>query len=638
MSLITTMGQPSSPLFLTGEAVTGIDLTGLDYYYKKKEQADENLRKKLADQAPEIKEFDQKINALPGEKTYLYQKYVEKRNKISEGVKKYGGVWAVYVNTPEGRADLAALSENPYDATMADRNYMRWEGAVGDMTKEGTGKNIYLDQNFRPVVYKDKAGRVRYARNEDFLQTQAQEVEFDQNGRLAAKDYSITKGDSEDVTNEIRQFATAVGSSSSESSKPVLGTYFDPNTGTYGQGSSVMGGYDAYNYIMNTQVGSSSNSAQLNDAVGVISNSLSIEAQQGVWQEIYSGAEGKKTVTFYDPESNTEEYVDYKKLDSDENYRNKVYQGYVYKRVKQGVAPFRESSSKSNIGIQVLGKAEGAGINDQKNKNEGYFSLAMQGKIGADKRDPQTTYVYDSKTGKYVAQGYDALVFKNNYADEKLSTLNQGLAAKPKTLGEIGASNFIYQGTNNNLFTNPEMRQSKVTSYNALQTGPPLIKDTTNGGMRTMTAEETTRYQNLAKKDQSKLTSDEKAFMDASTPGMYWNATIVVPESVIDSESGPKMVDAEGKLVDVVKENFWFGINDIQDTEEGSVTVDDDGNYIMQVLIPASRGDALIGASQSQEDQTLNRFINEEQLIIDDIFKNQQQIQQNQQNFQNSLY
>lgn len=298
MSLITTMGQPSSPLFLTGEAVTGIDLTGLDYYYKKKEQADENLRKKLADQAPEIKEFDQKINALPGEKTYLYQKYVEKRNKISEGVKKYGGVWAVYVNTPEGRADLAALSENPYDATMADRNYMRWEGAVGDMTKEGTGKNIYLDQNFRPIVYKDKAGRVRYARNEDFLQTQAQEVEFDQNGRLAAKDYSITKGDSEDVTNEIRQFATAVGSSSSESSKPVLGTYFDPNTGTYSQGSSVMGGYDAYNYIMNTQVGSSSNTAQLNDAVGVISNSLSIEAQQGVWQEIYSGAEGKKLLLF----------------------------------------------------------------------------------------------------------------------------------------------------------------------------------------------------------------------------------------------------------------------------------------------------------------------------------------------------
>tara|TARA_R110000868_G_scaffold222728_7_gene474583 strand:+ start:811 stop:2748 length:1938 start_codon:yes stop_codon:yes gene_type:complete len=644
MALISTMGAPSSPLFLTGDTAIGVDLSGLDYYYKKKEAADEKLADKLKKQAPEIKEFDQKIDALPGQKLHLYEQYVEKRNKVSEGVKKYGGVWAIYANTPEGRADLGAMGEDPYSFTMAEKNLQRWDDVSKKMTSDGLGKNIYIDQNFRAQGIKDKDGRIRYARNEDFLQEQSRAVPLDEKGRIASQDYSITTGDSEDFIKEVSAFATKAGSSSSETAQPVLGTYYDEATGTYKKGSSVLGGNDAYNYIMNTESGSSSNKRQLRDAQGVIANSLSTEAQQGVWQEIYAanegkGANGRGSVTYWNADTNQQEYIDYDKLDNDEVYRNEVYQGYVAKRVRDTVKPLETTTSKSKSSLQSMGAATGQGeYEKEKATQEGYVALFATGQIQGDETRNEISYVYDPKAKKYVPQQYQTQILSNQYLDSQLAGQNKTLETNPVTLNGAGVKNFIYKGTNNVVGANSGMGNAQITRYNGLQTGNPLVKE--GGTYREASTEEVANYDRIMKIDESSRTNADKEFIDKTQPGLYWNVSVVIPEGTIDNNQGPKYIDENGQPVDAVGESsgpFWYGVNNIATSEEGSIQ-NVDGDYKTDVLIPAMRGTQLVGSSAPQENATLSRFEQEQQLIIDNIFNNQLKLQQDSQNANNFIY
>ena len=85
MALISSMGNSSSPLFLQSGESLGLNIAPLEYYYKKKEAADEDLAKKLSAK-PKLNEFDEKLNALAGQKESLKNIYNQKMGVVNKGV------------------------------------------------------------------------------------------------------------------------------------------------------------------------------------------------------------------------------------------------------------------------------------------------------------------------------------------------------------------------------------------------------------------------------------------------------------------------------------------------------------------------------------------------------------------------
>lgn len=524
MALFNNMGESSSPLFLTGDTALGLDIAPLQYYYKKKEEADADLAKKLTAK-PELPEF--KADALPGQKEVLESLYKQNMQSISKGLKKYGGLWGIYANSEEGKSDIAKLDISAYNLEMGETNKKRFAGASASVTNEGKSNVRYLDPNGRPMVIKDKNGKVRYATNEDMLQERSKDYAYDPDtGQLLAMDFNYTRGDSKTVNTEIAALASAAKSSSSSTASPVFAPQQDPNTGEVFYGSSIMQGHDAYNYISYVKQGGSSNKSQLNAAVEVLRTNLSKDSQDAIVNEIYDGAEAKRAVVVNMPVEDDngkvsfkQQRVDYKKFDEDDVYRQQVIDAYTTDRVLQGVQPFVQTSSTYEESYNILGKAEGQGYGDKSEQELGLTQMIISGQIQPSLENVQGSRFVQKEDGTYEEKPQAVKEFYGPAVQEAYGAYNLSLASNPRTITELfGQTGMLLGGTaiNSTGNTDPIVQSVKGFSYRS-----PMIQD------------ESGNWRNINEKEQ-KLYEDTKAIYDSG-------AALSESQKAIMTNFGPKL-------------------------------------------------------------------------------------------------
>ena len=628
MALFNTMGESSSPLFLTADTSGGLDLGPLEYYYKKKEAADADLAKKLTTK-PELPEF--KADALPGQKDVLELMYKKSMYDIKKGVEKYGGLWGIYANSEEGKRDIAGLNITQYNLEMGETNKKRFQGASASVTQEGKSNVRYLDSNGRPMVIKDKNGKVRYATNEDMLQERSKDRAYDpQTGELLAMDFNYTRGDSKTINTEIAALASAVKSSSSSTASPVFAPQQDPNTGEVFYGSSIMQGHDAYNYISYVKQGGSSNKSQLNAAVEVLRTNLSKDSQDAIVNEIYDGAEGKRAVVVNMPvEDNNgkvsfkQQRVDYKKFDEDDVYRQQVIDAYTTDRVLQGVQPFVQTSSTYEESYNILGKAEGKGYGDKENTNLGITALITESRL-----NPSTT----SKVDNYISNGDGTFTlstenieqYRGEPVESAYSQFNASLAANPTRLSQqFGNTPFILGGYVQNVTGETDPVVHKVLGFSMR---PPMVQDD-SGQWRNINKQEQALYDAAFAKKQSNqpLTEADKQNLARYGPQYFMDLQVSFGSDA-DSE-GFKVINQETGQPESIQEGF-LNFDWTSDASDPYGVYESNDNFGGVISIPAS---SFMGL-EAQTDKQFEGNVELQKQRLEQSFNTFIQLQQNQQN------
>jgi hypothetical protein len=593
MALFDTMGESSSPLFLTADTAGGLDLGPLEYYYKKKEAADADLAKKLTAK-PDLPEF--KADALPGQKDVLELMYKKSMSDIKKGVQKYGGLWGIYANSEEGKRDIAGLNITQYNLEMGETNKKRFQGVSSSVTQEGKSNVRYLDPSGKPIYFKDKDGKIRSATNEDMLQMKAKDRAYDpQTGELLAMDFNYTRGDSKTVNNEIFGLAEKAKNTSWATGNPVLQPYSDGQGGVL-YGSNVMQGYDAYNYITYVKNEGSSNKQQLNAAIGVLYNNLSQDAKDGILNEIYDGREGKRGISVSMPTEDKngkvtfkQERIDYEKFDTDDVYRQQVIDAYTIDRVSEGTKPFISTSSKVEQSYNVLGKAEGLGFGDQQKQADlGFTQLLLEGKITPSNENAKYNRLVDDGDGTYTLVAEQGGEFYGKAVDDAYGDLNAQLQKSPQLLTQVfGNTGMMIYGTvlNTTEKVNPMVESVAGFSYKS-----PMVQDE-NGNWRNINKSEQSLYDAAkAKKDSGQeLTEAEIGHIDKYGPQLYMDLNVnfgdedrTVNYQIINPETGEK---------EPITNATWYslGIYDYTSDVGELAGIEERGeNWVGTISIPAN--------------------------------------------------
>lgn len=631
MALFNTMGESSSPLFLTADTSGGLDLGPLEYYYKKKEAADADLAKKLTTK-PELPEF--KADALPGQKDVLELMYKKSMYDIKKGVEKYGGLWGIYANSEEGKRDIAGLNITQYNLEMGETNKKRFQGASASVTQEGKSNVRYLGPDGKPIYFKDKNGNIRSATNEDMLQMRAKDRAYDpQTGELLAMDFNYTRGDSKTVNNEM--FALYEKAKSTSSENKGLTPKYDPNTGQYYYGSDIMQGYDAYNYITYVKQGYSSNKEQLNAAVGVLYNNLSQDAKDGILNEIYDGREGKRVVSVNMPVESKDgkitfksETVDYDKFDSDTAYRQQVIDAYTIDRVSQGTKPFESTSSSYEQTYDVLGTAEGLGYGDKKQEELGFTQLLLNGQISASAEGVGYNRYVDNGDGTFTLKPETGGQFYGKPVNDAYGDLNAQLQQSPKVLTQVfGNTGMMINGTvlNTTDKVNPMVEGIAGFSYKS-----PMVQDQ-NGQWRNINKSEQALYEAAKSKEASgqELTESDKINLTKYGPQLYMDVNVNFGDE--DRTGNYEIVNPETGEKEPITSSSWYSLG-IYDSTSGSgeaAGIYESGeDWKGIVSIPAN---AFMGY-QAKTDKQFQGNVDYQQKVLQDAFNSfvNQQVEQSQ--------
>ena len=494
MALISSMGNSSSPLFLQSGESLGLNIAPLEYYYKKKEAADEDLAKKLA-QKPKLNEFDEKLAALAGQKGSLKNIYNQKMGVVNKGLEKYGGIWAMYANSDEGRAAVSDLNDMTYNMQIGEDNWKRFKHEQDKVSTNKAGDLRHLTVDGYATL--DDEGKTMS--NEKYMQYLMKTPGVGEDGKLVALNINSTSGTSQNFSKEASDFYTKVGHISYSNKDFALGQdkYGQPTFGTI-EGNQ---GENAYSYITNSSKGGKSNKDNLNAAINVVSDSFSNEAKQGAINEIYDIIEGKKGGGVSTPQFNAKgEHVGFKKEEidgvkfhNDKAYHNSVLNNYIYQRASGISVPFQVSETSSERNFQGLGAAKSS----KEIKAAEEANLSYMAAVQLDKMPPSSTYAgtgraYNEETKKYetyVTQvnEHSGLAFNQNF-----QAFNDALAKNPaKASAVFGNKASLLNG----IVHNPSAKIDPLILRGAgIVDGDPMITNP-DGTKRSITTTERKVYE-----------------------------------------------------------------------------------------------------------------------------------------------
>lgn len=614
MALISSMGNSSSPLFLQSGESLGLNIAPLEYYYKKKEAADEDLAKKLA-QKPKLNEFDEKLAALAGQKGSLKNIYNQKMGVVNKGVEKYGGIWAMYANSDEGRAAVSDLNDMTYNMQIGEDNWKRFKHEQDKVSTNKAGDLRHLTVDGYATL--DDEGKTMS--NEKYMQYLMKTPGVGEDGKLVALNINSTSGTSQNFSKEASDFYTKVGHKSYSNKDFALGQdkYGQPTFGTI-EGNQ---GENAYSYITNSSNGGKSNKDNLNAAINVVSDSFSNEAKQGAINEIYDIIEGKKGGGVSTPQFNAKgEHVGFKKEEidgvkfhNDKAYHNSVLNNYIYQRASGISVPFQVSETSSERNFQGLGAAKSSKeIKAAEEAGLSYTASLQKGLINPTESHTESFPIFNEEKGisemvQYQTQSYGGIGFSQAYGE-----LNKSLAENPTTLsGVFGELPIMVGGKINNYNKN---HNPIVTHIEEVKFIPAMIKDPGSNVYRAVNKKEHNQY--LAAIEQNKninpgtlnavaLEAYNKNQSIINTFGLQagYKVELDLGEDVDKMQEHWKSIDpTSGTEVPTADESYWFGINYLDDRSEAQgLHIDEDktsktyNHYIMNGYVPMTRSQGLEG-------------------------------------------
>jgi hypothetical protein len=627
MALISSMGNSSSPLFLQSGESLGLNIAPLEYYYKKKEAADEDLAKKLA-QKPKLNEFDEKLNALAGQKESLKNIYNQKMGVVNKGVEKYGGIWAMYANSDEGKAAVSSLNDMTYNLQQGEDNKNRWEATNAKITTSGSNDIRFLDQ--KGYAEFNKNGTLT---NEDKQQKRMRDHGVGDDGKLITMDMGITEGTSKDLLDEASALYTKAGKTSSESGD------FMPQTVDYGNGDiryefgTIEGnqGEGAINYLTNVKSSSSSNREQIKSAIDVVSNSYSNKAKQGAINELYDMGEGIRGNAVKTPQFDEKgkftgfkyEALDLKRFQNDESYHNSTINNYLSQRATEISNPFIEKSSSTVTSFQALGDGKSAStIKKEKEleQSNAYVANTLDGLVPSATSITTSGYIIDQQTGEYKPVEMVSNEFSGSAFNQAFETTNKALAENPSELSSVlGNLPFILGGQvhNPSQNTNP-----LIKNINKIVTREGMVKE--GNSWRPVNTEENKRY--LSAKESNKginpntLNAESLALYNKNQsditkygPQYYYEADAILGTDVDKVQKNYSFIDPTTKKpMEAASENL-VGWNTVSDEAEraGIAKMDDkDGNESWQskIYIPVGQSEALRFSSEKENTAVKNRI------------------------------
>jgi len=480
MGLFSSLGTGSSPLFINSELSAGIDSSPLKYYVDKKEDAKDALAKKLAADTPTIPKFD--VDGLPGNAQALENKYNTAVNNVSEGVKKYGGLWTIYTNTDEGKSALGKVATTVYDANMAKQNKKQYEAQAEFVDKNNLGGLIYIDRSTGAPL-RDKTG---FAKNATYLDYQTGSNEWDENGNIAKKDLTILEGDSGTVNAEFKNYMTQLGTTEnmSESEK---------------QAKLTGGAYD-YDGLIKNKNSKKNNFSQLLSMSRNLYSNMSQSSKTGMLREVYDigekeGAAGIENVLNDGLAEKDKIKIDMDRLSSNDpkdiSYRNGVMALYTMKRVDNAVPSYIQSEEGHS---QTM--TQGTKIANEKAANveadkRGYIAQVQAGNIIPKQLDDRNVKYYNPTTKLWETRKVSGGVqYSGLAAVQGLADINKDIIGKTLESLGIDAIRFGDSGTVNNLSTSSNLKNATIVSANRIVTDDALVYDPTNHTYRAPTSQE----------------------------------------------------------------------------------------------------------------------------------------------------
>ena len=630
MALISSMGNSSSPLFLQSGESLGLNIAPLEYYYKKKEAADEDLAKKLA-QKPKLNEFDEKLNALAGQKESLKNIYNQKMGVVNKGVEKYGGIWAMYANSDEGKAAVSSLNDMTYNLQQGEDNKNRWEATNAKITTSGSNDIRFLNQ--QGYAEFNENGTLT---NEDKQQKRMRDHGVGNDGKLITMDMGITEGTSKDLLDEASALYIKAGKTSSESGD------FMPQTVDYGNGDiryefgTMEGnkGEGAINYLTNVKSSSSSNREQVNAAIGVVSDSYSNKAKQGAINELYDMGEGKRGNAVKTPQFDEKgkftgfkyEALDLKKFQNDESYHNSTINNYLSQRATEISNPFIEKSSSRVTSFQALGDGKSAQtIKKEKEleQSNAYVANTLDGLVPSATSITTTSYIIDQQTGKYIPVEMVSNEFSGSAFNQAFETTNKALAENPSELSSVlGNLPFILGGQvhNPSQDTNP-----LIKNINKIVTREGMVKE--GNSWRPVNTEENKRYLSAKEKNKginpSTLNPESLALYNKNQsditkygPQYYYEADAILGTNIDKVQANYSFIDPTTKKpMEAGSEPFyklgWNGVS--AEAETAGISMQKDGkdgaeSWNSKIYIPVGQSEALRFSSEKENTAVKNRI------------------------------